>query len=200
MQSRSGRSAPTRQPTVEEVEDHHEHVDHEPVVEEPDGAGHYRSRGAHCTSSPALSNAGRSLPALRADAPRARNDRAREGRAYAHEQQRGHHHPYHDRAPRHPFEDPNGQQLGAFGGDPFAGFFGGMGMPGMGGLLGGMMTPSFPDMAAGGARGGGGTSYSYSSTYSSSSGPGGVTYEESRTSRRGPNGVRPQKNLTTTLM
>ena len=59
--------------------------------------------------------------------------------------------------------------------DPFAMFghqqmmpFGGMPMPG----------------------GGGATSYSYSSSYSSSSGPNGVVHESSNSMRRGPDGVR----------
>lgn len=41
-----------------------------------------------------------------------------------------------------------------------------------------------------------GTCYSYSSTYSSSTGPNGVVYEQSSSTRRGPGGVRSDNVLT----
>jgi hypothetical protein len=59
--------------------------------------------------------------------------------------------------------------------DPFASLF-----PSMGQLM------AFPSM--GGASGG--STYSYSSSYTSSSGPNGVTYQESKSTRMGPGGVR----------
>ena len=66
-----------------------------------------------------------------------------------------------------PFGDLGGfGGFGGFGRDPFASMFN-MDMNNMGG-----------------------NSYCYSSTYSSSSGPDGMIYESSKSTRRGPGGVR----------
>lgn len=70
--------------------------------------------------------------------------------------------------------------MGGFGA-PFMSMFG---MPDMFGM---------PGMGMGGqgmSNGGQGTSYSYSSSYFSSGGDGGTTYESTESMRRGPGGVR----------
>jgi hypothetical protein len=74
--------------------------------------------------------------------------------------------------------------------DPFGGFGMGMGLDPFSSMLGMHMG----DMGMGSMRNmmegmGNGASYSYSSSYSSASGPNGMIYEKSSSTRRGPNGV-----------
>jgi hypothetical protein len=104
-----------------------------------------------------------------ADTPEERQQARSRARSYAHSPTASRHAPHYS---SHRPRQQQQQQQGGFFSDPFSSMLG-MHMGNMG-----MLSP-----------GNGGTSYSYSSSYVSSSGPGGVTYESTSSTRRGPGGV-----------